>query len=212
MKTGRITFHGNPWPEGHPIREFTWSAYEDDGYVWMNFDLSTATYNSERQVEQDIEQVVSDWGCAVVWMNYHSCDLSSDHPEGQGFKVCHQKRFTPAWLHGQEFKVDARPGRNYNPDDLAFQIYLLGHDSCANHKISFQRVGSSNLFDITWTGKIALSYAGEYEFKHDFTAKICGVEFPFVDDDSGDDGCDDAAEYAGPGVGKVLRENIQHLD
>jgi hypothetical protein len=32
-------------------------------------------------------------------------------------------------------------------------------------------------FDIEWSGKIALTYGGEEEFKHDFSAFIHGVTF-----------------------------------
>ena len=65
-------------------------------------------------------------------------------------------------------------------DNLAFHIYLLGHDSVANHRISFQRVGNSNLFDIVWTGDIALTYVGDYMLEHAFEARITGLPFPLI--------------------------------
>ena len=50
-------------------------------------------------------------------------------------------------------------------DDLALNIYLLGHDACANHQIAIVQNGV--LFNIAWTGKIALAYMGEDAFKYD---------------------------------------------
>ncbi|MBD8681219.1 MULTISPECIES: hypothetical protein [Pseudomonas] len=180
MESGRITFQGNPWPEGHPLSGFTWGASIKDGSVWFDFHLSTKDYDSEREVEQDEEAISSDWEAAVTWKNYRSCTLSSEEWGVGGFKACKKKLFTPDWLDGKEFQVDSCPADNYDQDDLAFSIYLLGHDSTAHHKIKFQRVGSSNLFDIVWTGKIALTYAGDYAFEHDFSALISGVEFPLL--------------------------------
>lgn len=46
----RIFFAGNPWPEGHPIRTFQWSARLCDGMVWFDFHLETIDYDAERDI------------------------------------------------------------------------------------------------------------------------------------------------------------------
>ena len=49
----RIYFKGNPWPEGHPVKEFKWSASIRDGYVWFDMHLESQDYYSERDIEDD---------------------------------------------------------------------------------------------------------------------------------------------------------------
>ena len=53
-----------------------------------------------------------------------------------------------------------------------------------DHKIAFSRVQGSDLFDITWEGKIALTYVGNFEPKHCLLAEINGVPFPKLTDGS----------------------------
>lgn len=60
----------------------------------------------------------------------------------------------------------------------AFTIYLLGHDSVGFHRFKFERLPDSDKFKILWSGKIALSYRGDSEFKYDFHAVIGNAEFP----------------------------------
>lgn len=179
MEADRIYFKDNPWPEGHPIKEFTWSAKEVDGNVWFDMHLKSADYYSERNIEygQDTDYP-SDWEAPIVWNNYHSCTLSSNYWHNGGFKVCTKEEYTPEFLNGLEVEVDSHPKLPENLDDLAFHIYLLGHDAVAQHRIKFERIGDSMRFKIIWSGKIALAYSGDYEFKHDFYALISNAVYP----------------------------------
>ena len=63
----------------------------------------------------------------------------------------------------------------------SFHIYLLGHDSCADHEITFVKKHSIDTFDLEWKGKIALTYAGDDEFKYEFSAFIEKVTFEGFD-------------------------------
>ena len=74
------------------------------------------------------------------------------------------------------FSNDLPTDAGFDDEDLAFNIYLLGHDSCAGHQIQFSKTGN-NQYDIIWTGKIALTYMGDHEFSHDLKAQIFDAEF-----------------------------------
>ncbi|MFC7339654.1 hypothetical protein ACFQY0_20890 [Haloferula chungangensis] len=175
----RIWFPGNPWPEGHPIKDFAWTAEVRKGIVWFFLHLKTADYYSERDIDDEGEDFDSSWEAPIVWGNYHSCTISSTDWHDGGFPVCPCSEYSIESLDGYEAIVDPLP---INPDgdwdDLAFHTYLLGHDSVAGHKIKFSRRNDSNDFDIHWEGKIALVYAGDYEYRYDFKALVYGVGAP----------------------------------
>ncbi|WP_213600936.1 hypothetical protein [Pseudoxanthomonas japonensis] len=182
---GRIHFPGNPWPEGHALTEFAWTARVVDGVVWCDLHLRSADYYAERDIELDEgedEDHDSSWEAPGVWGNYHRCTLSSTFWDDEGgFAVCPVDTFTPAWLDGRTFEVDTIAGgtlADIELDDLAFHIYLLGHDSVANHRIAFRRIGDSDRFDILWSGDIALTYAGDDNLDRRFDARIANVPFP----------------------------------
>jgi len=175
----RIFFKGNPWPEGHPIAEFEWHAERRGDRVWCNVHLSSAEYYSERDIQEDPENDdLGDWEAPIVWGNYHRCIMSNTYWGDTPFDFCAVDSFSADALDGFTCEVNPNLKRVQDVDDLAFGIYLLGHDACANHKMTFRRIGQTQTFDIDWSGKIALAYAGDYDFKYDFRAKICGVPLP----------------------------------
>jgi hypothetical protein len=182
---GRLHFPGNPWPEGHAVAEFAWTARIVDGVVWCDLHLRSADYYAERDIELDEgedEDHASSWEAPGVWGNYHRCTLSSTHwDDDRGFPLCPVADFTPDRLDGRTFEVDTITTgtlEGVELDDLAFHIYLLGHDSVANHRITFQRIGDSDRFDIIWSGDIALTYAGDDDLARRFEARIANVPFP----------------------------------
>lgn len=179
MEMDRIYFKDNPWPEGHPIKEFVWSAKEINGEVWFDLHLKSADYYAERDIEDDEDaDYPSDWAAPGVWGNYHACTLSSTFWGNSGFKVCAKTDYTPELLDGLELLVDPNPETLENWDQFAFHIYLLGHDAAARHRIRFERIGDTMQFRISWSGYIALAYVGHYEFKHPFSATVSSVTFP----------------------------------
>jgi hypothetical protein len=179
----RIYFKNNPWPEGHLLKNFVWEAEVKNGDVWFNFHLETTDYYSERDIDDEDEiEYESDWKAPIVWGNYHSCTLSSNEWHNGGFKICSLKDYSQDFLDGLEIEVDSNPEQIEDWENLAFHIYLLGHDAVAKHKIKFIRTGKST-FDISWCGKIAQAYVGDYEFKHDFHTTIKSVKEPFLNRD-----------------------------
>jgi hypothetical protein len=180
MIDGRIRFEGNPWPEGHPLAEFAWTARIERGWVWFDLHLRSADYDSERAIEYDEDTAYdSDWEAPIVWNNYHRCTLSSTAWGGRnGFRVCKADVYSPVWLDGRTFSVDPAKGRVDDPEEHVFHVYLLGHDSVANHRIAFRRIGDTASFEIDWRGEIALTYTGNDALEHRFEASIRGVPFP----------------------------------
>lgn len=180
LQENRIWFAGNPWPEGHPIKEFHWSVEIRDGFVWMLVHLESSDYYAEREIDDDIDaDDVPDWESPCVWANYHNCTLSCTLWHHGGWELCPVDRYSLEFLDGYEASVNPLPeSAGMEFDDLAFHIYLLGHDAVAGHKLRFVRRGKSDRYDIEWTGKIANAYAGDYEYRHDFRATLFDVPAP----------------------------------
>lgn len=174
----RIYFHGNPWPEGHKIEAFSWSGrLEPNSGLWFDLHLETEDYyaNDDPEEEEELEDI-SDWQAKIVWCNYHSCTLSSIYWGHSGFLVgTEQQKFNFQLLAGTTYSVD--PLSTYDFDDPAFHTYLLGHDSAADHRIHFLNRNSHDEFTIKWDGKLALSYAGDDEFKYTFETTEIKVPF-----------------------------------
>ena len=177
----RIFFKGNPYPNGHKIEEFTWNArlQKDKGLIF-DFHLKTENYYAEDFSELDNEEKeISDWNSKIVWGNYHNCTMSSTYWSGNGIIVgTKENKLYFNKLIGKTLTADPLPQANETDnEDLAFNIYLLGHDDCANHKITFYKKFDKSTFAIDWSGNIALSYAGDYEYKYFFKATIEKVKF-----------------------------------
>lgn len=177
----KIYFIDNPYPNGHNIEEFSWSGRIDEyGSIYFDFHLKTENYyaNDDENEENDVEDL-SDWDSKIVWGNYHACTLSSKYWGGQkGIRIStpDEKLDFDAVVKDVLFSNDLPSNPHFDDDELAFSIYLLGHDSCADHQIRFTKK-DNHQYDIIWTGKIALTYSGDGEFSHDFEAHIFNTEF-----------------------------------
>lgn len=177
-QNNRIFFKGNPFPSGHRVKKFTWSGELDpDKGLIFHFHLETEDYSAEDDSE-NFDEDLPDWLSKTVWNNYHKCTLSSRawHQDGIIITVS-ERKFSFSHLDKLTLIADPFPlDQDWNPEELAFGIYLLGHDSCADHKIEILRM-TGNEFRINWTGKIALTYSGHYEFEYEFEAHLNNVLF-----------------------------------
>ncbi|AWK05025.1 hypothetical protein HYN56_12620 [Flavobacterium crocinum] len=178
----RIYFLGNPYPNGHALEEFEWSGrIEEDESIWFDFHLKTENYYAEDDTnlnDEEDEDAESDWDAKGVWENFHRCTMSSTFWGDNGIKInTKSEKVSFNDLIKEALLADTFPlDDDYDYDDVAFGIYLLGHDSCANHRIQITPT-TPNRFDIDWSGKIALTYVGNYEFKYDFKLHLENVEF-----------------------------------
>jgi hypothetical protein len=181
-KESRIKFIDNSWPEGHRIKEFLWTAKIAEGTLWFFFHLTTENYDQDGPgVEGPGVGRDADWKSPTAWGNYHACTLSATNwGDNAGFPVGSWRKFSLNKLDGMEFIVDPLPVKSPDEEQRAFHIYLLGHDEVADHRIKFTRDDKSGLFDIHWTGKIALTYSGDREFRHRFEARFFGLDAPAI--------------------------------
>ncbi|TXK70622.1 hypothetical protein [Paenibacillus sp. N3.4] len=161
--------------------KFIWSGHINEDGLWFDLYLESADYDEENnELDSQDDEAVSDWQAKIVWNNYHSCTLSSTYwEEASGFQVGKElNQFGIRQLGSKEYNVD--PLSKYDFDNPSFNIYLLGHDSVAEHRIHFSEKELKQ-FDIKWDGKIALTYAGQYEFLHSFEANLLNVSFQGFD-------------------------------
>nr|WP_294788030.1 hypothetical protein [uncultured Flavobacterium sp.] len=175
----RIYFLENPYPNGHALEQFVWSGrVEEDESIWFDFHIKTERYYAEDESEDDEDEIKSDWDSKGVWGNFHQCTMSSTYWGDNGIKIhkTSEKVIFNDFIKN-DLLADSLPlDDHYDYDDVAFGIYLLGHDSCANHRIKITPT-TSNLFNIDWSGKIALTYVGDDEFRYDFKLHLQDVEF-----------------------------------
>jgi hypothetical protein len=177
---GRIWFHGNPWPDGHRIVEASWTGRLDGtGQLWFDLSLKTAHYDDEYEPADSTDDEDA-WGSPIVWNNYHACRLSSTSDDATGLLAAAPGRpFSLTEPRPQRLTADPLPLAD--PDaPPAFHVYLLGHDSVADHDITFTRQDGGG-YHIEWTGRVALTYAGDEEFRYAFRAEIHNLTLEYVD-------------------------------
>lgn len=165
--TDRIWFPGNPWPDGHRIRGFDWDGRLDHaGNLWFNLEFSTAPYAETPPSDAVVEP--GDWTSPDVWRNYHGCSLTT-------YDWANLRAGTPEtpFRFTRPHRLTADPLPPPTPEcDPVFALYLLGHDSCADHEITFTPETTGPGHRIDWTARIALTYAGEEEFRYGFRAVL----------------------------------------
>ena len=177
---GRITFEGNPWPDGHRLQGFAWTGrLLPRRGVTFELDLRSADYyeNDADDFTEEDGEYLGDWKSKSVWGNYHSCIISScEWGTSDGFLVGTAKKpIDLDELDGFDFHIDKLPISG----EPTFATYLLGHDSVADHRITFKCSEKDDVetYDIGWRGKIALTYGGDTEYRHAFHAAISRVTF-----------------------------------
>lgn len=178
---GTIWFPGNPWPAGHRVEEFDWTGRLDDsGRLWFDLTLHTAAYGEAGATDDEESAGLPDWEAPIVWHNYHRCTLSSIFWENAtGLLAATPERpFRLADPAPQQLRADPLPVEDLDAEP-AFHVYLLGHDSVADHTITFTADGEG-AHHVGWTGRIALTYAGDDTFRHAFRAEIRGARLTYV--------------------------------
>lgn len=182
----KITFPGNPWPAGHQLAEFTFGAhlYEGDALrppgFYLDFHLVSARYDADGPGNPGDD----DWTDPIVWDNFHRCTLSSTEWHFGGVPVgIAASPFDFASTHDLVVTTDALETTDARADfsERAFHIYLLGHDAVAAHSIRLRSGERPSTFSVAWTGRIALAYAGSYDFDHSFEVFVDEVGFDGID-------------------------------
>jgi hypothetical protein len=185
---GRIWFEGNPWPEGHAIKECEFRLLLDEQGIGLLLEVVTDDYYAEdpsyfdEDSEDGDEEFESqpDWESKIVWGNYHSCKLSNIY---WGIDADTVPRLATPFgrenLRKLHFELDTVTFGEESPkdyDEHVFHIYLLGHDAVASHDILIEQQ-DNGLYKIHWSGLIAKAYVGDDVFKHRFRAEAKDVPF-----------------------------------
>jgi hypothetical protein len=176
---GRIWFEGNPWPEGHPLAEFAFQILLDESGPRLLLHLRTEEYDAEDDQDVEAGDGDDDWLAKGAWGNYHACILSNTHWGVASRSAPRLDGPVPAKPETLTLEVDpASPGETLqrDQDDHAFHVYLLGHDAVGGHEIRIVK-GSADLYEVSWSGLIALTYGGDTVFRHRFRAEIHDAEF-----------------------------------
>jgi hypothetical protein len=119
---GRITFHGNPWPNGHRIVECALTAqlglfidpFGHDNEARRRFafgiELRTADYDEEPPTTSDDDPGATDWTSPGAWTNYGSCWMGpSASSETPGITVSDGSVPFAFSLPQYRFSVDTLP-------------------------------------------------------------------------------------------------------
>ncbi len=191
---GRITFDGNPWPNGHriiacaltaelqrftdPLGDGTTSALR----LAVGVELRTADYDEELPSMSDDDPDATDWTSPGAWTNYGSCRLGpSASSQTPGITVSDGSTPFAFGLPEYRFTADSLP-LDWDPymASAAFGIYLQGHDAVADHQIWLHDRLDDGSYTVDWTGRIASAYVGHTAFDYSFSAHITGVRFESV--------------------------------
>lgn len=194
---GRIWFENNPWTNGHAIKsaelfielsEGGEHAWPPDKGVFLGLKIKSDTYYAEMSIEEQErtyeakstsnENVknTDGWNSFPLWHNFGSCTIESSN--AQIGNVSQKYDLTTLMLGRLEFEKDRKVVPDQENALNAFTCYILGHDSVSDHEITFSdTIDSPGHFDIKWTGAVALSYVGNYNFEHRFRAELNNVAF-----------------------------------
>lgn len=185
IAAARIRFPGNPWPKGHGIKKVKWSAVLEPEGLRFHLHLESEDYYEDDD-RDDEDEPDDNWKSRGVWGNFHSCTLSSTMwgaeraatgESAGGFLVAKPgEPIDLEKLEGKTFAVDPVEGNTLGSDvdvnALKFGIYLLGHDSVCDHKITFVKHHGPRTYDVHWRARIALTYTGNNNLDHSLEATL----------------------------------------
>ncbi len=194
MIDGRITFPGNPWPNGHRVIECALTAnlqlFNDPlsngnelrRRLAVGVELRTADYDEEPPTTSDDDPDATDWNSPGAWTNYGSCWLGpSASSETPGITVSDGTVPFAFGAPNYRFTSDMLPVEwDRFMATAAFGIYLQGHDAVAGHEIALHSRQDNGTYTVDWTGRIASAYIGHTTFDHTFVAHITGVSLESI--------------------------------
>ncbi|RIV20412.1 hypothetical protein DYU11_20405 [Fibrisoma montanum] len=176
---GRIFLNTGLFPNGHALTKFDWTARLIPGAgLFFDFDIQSEAYCSDYDGNFEDEDHLL-WESKGMWANSGACWISSTDEWETGFLVGNSvEPFTFERLGNASYCPDPLEGYWEN-EDRSFAAYILDHDFVCGHTIEFEKQ-ESGLYAINWTGKVALSNEGDFEFKYNFLVKASEVKFDGV--------------------------------
>lgn len=195
-RVNKITYVGNPWANGHKVtnsfslflqeqQEKDEEDEEDekdnvkpqDPGIYLSVSIKTEDYNESDKLNQeedeDENEDLSDWESKSLWNNFHSSHI--DCQNAVPIAILNNP-IDFSKISNYTFYMDkVEDMEEVELDDFSFFCYILGHDSVAGHQFKFSQ--KEGKLDLLWIGKVARSYAGDYEFKYDFQVELFGLTY-----------------------------------
>ena len=193
VMNGTIKFPGNPWPEGHPLKDFRLGIIlhepkgdlparatldlrfrsEDYHYPYSYEEMSEA---SEAQPED-----TSHWELIDTWLNYRAAYAMSIASHEDMVLADENDGFDLECLNDFTRVIDPIPeiisDNDNNYDIPAFHSHILSWDDMADHHMKISRDPTSGLYNVFWKGKCGKTGVGNYKYQHEFELQASGIRF-----------------------------------
>jgi len=188
---GRIKFLGNPWPDGHPLKDFRLGVllHESRGDIPakatldLRFRSEDYCYPATSDVElsniQDKE--APKWESINSWLSYGAAYATSIASHEDMVIADTKSGFDIECLNDFTRVIDPIPDTITDDDTKleipAFHSHILSWDDMADHHMTIKRNPNSGLYDVYWKGKCDRSEIGNYRFQHEFEIEVSDVPF-----------------------------------
>ncbi len=195
---GIIKFPGNPWPDGHPLKDFRLGVllHKPRGQVPAKATLDIRfrsedychPHNFEKMSEapamlisNNQDKETPKWESISSWLNFGAAYASSiaSHEdmviadEYTGFDIECLNDFTRVIDPIPEIICD----EDNNYEIPAFHSHVLSWNDMADHHMNITRNHKSGLYDVFWKGKCGRSDIGNSRYQHEFELQVSGVPF-----------------------------------
>lgn len=190
---GNIKFLGNPWPKGHPLKEFYLGIllHEAKGDLPAKASLDLRFRSENYYYPFDYEAMLeasrvqsalsSKWEKIETWLNYGFASANSIASHDSMMLADENNGFELDYLDDFNRKIDPIPEIISDKDSHyqipAFQSHILARDDTADHQIRISRDPKSNLYNIIWKGKCNKAKEGNYRYRHEFELHAFDVPF-----------------------------------
>lgn len=172
MFENKIYFIGNPWPNGHLIKEGAgMSLFKNNNLIFVKLSLKSENYC----LESESFSRETDWECVDSWSNYCFANLN----------LCEELEVDctkfASLLTKSEFLLKAT-SLPINYDDLDINrnhCYILGHDDVVGHKIKLIKLENNN-YNVEWSCEYVGTYFGNYEPSQNILIKLFNIEISIL--------------------------------
>ncbi|GAA0424470.1 hypothetical protein GCM10009133_36310 [Cocleimonas flava] len=190
---GIIKFPGNPWPEGHPLKDFRLGVLlhgsRGDIPAKATLDLRFRSedycppdhFEKMLAVSEAQREETSNWESISSWLNYGAAYATSIASHEDMVIADEETGFDIECLNDFARVIDPIPETISDDDNNyeipAFHSHILSWDDMADHHMHIKRNPKSGLYDIYWKGKCGRSDIGNYRYQHEFELEVSDVPF-----------------------------------
>jgi hypothetical protein len=194
---GRIKFSDNPWPKGHPLKDFYLGIliHEPKGDLPARATLDVRfrsenyyyPYSYEEMPDASKDQtakskkISSSWEKIDTWLNHDSAYSNSISNHDAMVLADENDGFDLEYL--DDFNRVIEPIQQTLPDDdshykiPAYHSHILTRDDMVVHNIHISCDSESGLYDIIWIGNCGKANKGNFRYQHEFELQAAGIPF-----------------------------------